>query len=79
LLRLRSIVWIPVLSAPEPTRCQPTTNSAISWIDILTPVVILAGIVLLAWFLFIRKRGGLPSAPQPAVPQSMVSIWSPLQ
>jgi hypothetical protein len=53
-----------------------------SWFDrhpVLTLVVLLAGAALLLWFLFFRKGEVKLAAPAAPIPQSLVSVWSPLQ
>jgi len=74
--------WLPATKAAQPTSVRPTGDPPASWFErhpILTLLLLLAGVALLWWLLFIRGRGGMPSAPQPPTPRILVSDWRPLQ
>jgi hypothetical protein len=76
-------VFEPPLSVSRSESTQTGSSSLqgeslASWIDAFVLVVIIVGGALLVWWLLFRKRNSIAPVPQPQVPQSIVSNWSPL-
>jgi len=70
--------WLPVTNTDPPALPQRESEPVGPWIDLLTTGLFLAVLALIAWLLFFRNKGAVPTAIQLPVPQSLVSGWSPL-